>query len=258
MSDGAGTVETPRYDFKGNVLETRRRFLDDPRRVPDWAEAPTPALAAGTHTTLTSYDALNRLVELTAPDGSVETYSYNETNLVETVAVAAPDASATLFVEDVDYDAKGQRRFIRYGNGVETDYEYEAETDRAALIRTRRVRTAPCSSGSPTPTIPSATSPRSWTAHCRLSTSTTPRWTRVARSATTPSTAWLAPLGASTLPRTSHPDWSDAPRMALPHKTDGNALQRYRQFFEYDQSGNLTLIQHVAGRGVFATPGRAR
>jgi RHS repeat-associated protein len=251
VSDGAGTVETPRYDFKGNVLETLRRFLYDPRRVPDWAVAPSPALAAGTHTTLTSYDALNRLVQLTAPDGSVEEYAYNETNLVETVAVAAPGSSATLFVEDIDYDAKGQRRFIRYGNGVETNYTYDTETDRAALIRTRRLAdgaflqqlaytydpvgniTAIADGALPTHYFNNAAvdpgGTFSYDAIYRLTTATG----REHASANEP------------------PDWSDAHRMALPHKTDGNALQRYRQLFEYDLSGNLTLIQHVAGRGVF-------
>lgn len=248
--DGAGTVATPRYDFKGNVLETRRRFLDDPRQVPDWAAA--PGLAADTHTTLTSYDALNRLVQLTAPDGSVETYGYNETNLVETVAVAAPGASAIPFVEDVDYDAKGQRRFIRYGNGVETDYEYDVETDRAALIRTRRLVDGAVLQqlaytydpvGNVTAILDGAL-PTHYFNNTAVDPGGAFGYDAVYRLMTA--------TGREHAAANQSPDWSDGHRMALPHKTNGDALQRYRQFFEYDPSGNLTLIQHVAGRGAFA------
>ena len=34
-------------------------------------------------------------------------------------------AVATPFVTDIDYDAKGQRTLIDYGNGVRTTYEYD-------------------------------------------------------------------------------------------------------------------------------------
>lgn len=249
VADGAGTVETPRYDFKGNVLETRRRFLADPRIVPDWSAA--PALAAGAHTTLTVHDALNRLVALTAPDGSVETYAYNETNLVETIAVALPGAAAVPFVRDIDYDAKGQRRFIRYGNGVETDYEHDDETDRVARIRTRRLADGAVLQqlaytydpvGNVTAIVDGAL-PTHYFNNVVVDPGGAYSYDAIYRLASASGREHAAANAA--------PDWSDAMRMRLPHKADGDALQRYRQFFDYDRSGNLQRIEHVAGRGAF-------
>ena len=46
--------------------------------------------------------------------------------------------TATPFVTNIDYDAKGQRTLIEYGNGVKTQYTYDEETFR--LIRLRTVR----------------------------------------------------------------------------------------------------------------------
>ena len=41
-------------------------------------------------------------------------------------------------VENIDYDAKGQRTLIRYGNGAETRYAYDHETFRLIRLYTRR------------------------------------------------------------------------------------------------------------------------
>ncbi|GAA4803740.1 SpvB/TcaC N-terminal domain-containing protein [Lysobacter hankyongensis] len=249
--DGAGTVATPRYDFKGNVLETRRRFLADPRLVPDWSALPAPALAAGAQTTLTVHDALNRLTALTAPDGSVETYAYNETNLVETVAVAPAGGAPVAFVEDIDYDAKGQRNFIRYGNGVETDYAYDADTDRVASIRTRRLADGAVLQqlaytydpvGNVTAIVDGAL-PTHYFNNVAVDPGGSFAYDAIYRLASA--------TGREHAAANTPPDWSDAPRMMLPHKTDGDALQRYRQSFEYDRSGNLVRIEHHAGRGAF-------
>ena len=52
-------------------------------------------------------------------------------------------ATATVFVEDIDYDAKGQRERIVYGDvnggaGFTTEYDYDEFTFRVTRIRTRR------------------------------------------------------------------------------------------------------------------------
>ena len=77
------------------------------------------------YTSSTTYDALNRPVEIIAPDGSVVHRSYNEANLLEGVDVDLRGAmTTTSFVTDVDYDAKGQRTLIAYANGAKTKYAY--------------------------------------------------------------------------------------------------------------------------------------
>src|SRR3712207_8835672 len=42
---------------------------------------------------------------------------------------------ATAFVANIDYDAKGQRTRIEYGNGVRTSYDYDPLTLRLARLR---------------------------------------------------------------------------------------------------------------------------
>ena len=41
-------------------------------------------------------------------------------------------------VTNIDYDAKGQRQRIDYGNGASTSYEYDPLTFRLAQLRTTR------------------------------------------------------------------------------------------------------------------------
>lgn len=249
--DGAGTIETPRYDFKGNVLETRRRFLSDPRAVPDWSASPSPGLIADERTSLTVYDALNRLTRFTAPDGSVEDYTYNETNLVETVDVTPSGDVLTRFVEDVDYDAKGQRTYIRYGNSVETSCSHDAETDRVAQIRTKRIADGAVlqlldytydPTGNVT-SIADGVTPSVFFNNVAVDPGGTFAYDALYRLMTA--------TGREHAAANQPPDWNDAHRMSLPHKTEGNALQRYKQFFEYDRSSNITRIRHIAGRVAF-------
>ena len=44
----------------------------------------------------------------------------------------------TTFVTDIDYDAKGQRERIDYGNGVDTTYDYDPLTFRLVRLQTLR------------------------------------------------------------------------------------------------------------------------
>ncbi|MDQ1920684.1 SpvB/TcaC N-terminal domain-containing protein [Massilia pseudoviolaceinigra] len=252
LHDSAGSVATPRYDLRGNVLETARRVLADPRAIPDWQAGHAPALAAAAHVTLTRHDALNRLTSLTAPDGSVEVYAYSETNLVETVDVTPVGGATTRFVSDIDYDAKGQRRFISYGNGVRADYDYDAETDRVARIRLRRGASGPllqelAYTYDPVGNVTAIDDAALSTLYFNNAA--------VAPGGTFSYDAVYRLAGASGREHASAreaPDWGDAGRVGLPHKADGNALQRYQQWFDYDASGNLHQIVHSAGRGALA------
>src|SRR5205085_3441386 len=65
--------------------------------------------------------------------------AYNEANLLERVkARLRGAASLTHFVTNIDYNSKGQRELIEYGNGVRTAYAYDPLTFRLARLTTRR------------------------------------------------------------------------------------------------------------------------
>ena len=67
--DGAGIVTSVAYDFKGNLLESRRELLPDYRQAVNWLL--NPNANDGSFTSTTTYDALNRALSVTSPDGSV-------------------------------------------------------------------------------------------------------------------------------------------------------------------------------------------
>jgi len=140
--DGAGVVTIPDYDFKGNPLSSVRRYTVDATTHPDWTGS--VALEADgssnplEYTTATMYDALNRPVTLTTPDGGETLYTYNKTGLLYTVDIDDVHTLSDEIVRGLVYDAKGQRLKIQYGNDTTTTYAYDPYTFRVTQIRTTR------------------------------------------------------------------------------------------------------------------------
>ncbi len=135
--DGAGVVTSLAYDFKGNLRAGRREMLANYKTAVDWSQ--NPVANDGTFDSSLTYDALNRPVTSTSPDGSVQRSVFNEANLLEQIHVNLRGAAtATTFVTNIDYDAKGQRSRIAYGNGAVTNYSYDPLTFRLLNLRTTR------------------------------------------------------------------------------------------------------------------------
>lgn len=158
--DEAGLTTVMEMDFKGNVLEKSRRVIADapilsvfdsasakdwritPFQV-DWRTRPQQILADRegeileniTYHTTASYDALNRVKLMQFPqdvDGKRPELrpEYNRAGGLERVWL-----NDTLYVDRIAYDAKSQRSFIAYGNGVMTRYAYDPRTFRLKRIR---------------------------------------------------------------------------------------------------------------------------
>lgn len=177
--DQAGVVTNELYDFEGNLKSNSRRIGKEYKQVIDWSVADAaipvsaiaqldlvaleaalaPQLETGTYASQTTYDALNRPLTVTSPDGSIYRPTFNEANLLDQVNVNLRGAMAngqpvwTPFVTNIDYDAKGQRTLIQYGNGAETRYRYDRETFRLINLYTRRSAafTADCDNPNPPP-----------------------------------------------------------------------------------------------------------
>ncbi|MDB5616721.1 SpvB/TcaC N-terminal domain-containing protein [Tardiphaga sp.] len=136
--DQAGLLGNVGYDFKGNLLGSSRQLANDYKNVIDWSLS-TVQLAAGAYANATRYDAFNRPIELTAPDSSVIRPSYSVAGLLDGVTVTPSGATAdSVFIQNIDYDAKGQRELIAYGNGATTLYSYDADTYRLMRLLTTR------------------------------------------------------------------------------------------------------------------------
>ncbi|UVO28155.1 SpvB/TcaC N-terminal domain-containing protein [Bradyrhizobium arachidis] len=139
--DRAGVVTNVAYDFKGNLLKQQRDLLPNYKLAVNWLQ--NPAATDGTFTNSTTFDALNRPLIVTFPDGSVYQSTFNEANLLDKVDVRFRGAGvATVFVTNVDYNAKGQRVQIDYKNGATTTYEYDPLTFRLSRLKTTRPATS--------------------------------------------------------------------------------------------------------------------
>ena len=151
VKDGAGVLTNQQrnpqtgkdeaYDFKGNLLWSNRRLLLDYIGPANW-DAHPPLEPGNGYDVHTVYDALARPTSMTTADGSVYHPTFNEANLLERVdmslaAVAAP----TPFVTNINYNAKGQRVLIVYGNDVTTEYTYDSDTFRLTHLVTTRPAT---------------------------------------------------------------------------------------------------------------------
>src|SRR5262249_55283016 len=114
MGHNPDTSQAEAYDFKGNLLRGSRQFVADYKGLPDRNAA--PSLEPDIFSSSMGYDALNRPTSATTTDGSTVHPTYNEANFLETVTVNLRGApTATNFVANIDYDAKGRRVLIEYG-----------------------------------------------------------------------------------------------------------------------------------------------
>jgi len=294
LFDQAGVVTSDDYDFKGNPLSSRRQLAQEFKTSLDWS-ASVP-LEAETYTNRTCYDALNRPIQLTAPHSdqpgtkiNIIQPGYNEASLLEQVnawlnqnaepADLLDPATANLnAVTDIDYDAKGQRMQINYGNGVKTTYEYDPLTFRLVQLLTIRGQkdALECSPVLDPRTCedPPAICSRLSTNKCilqnlhytydpagnithiqddaqqtiyfrnkRVEPSADYTYDALYRLIEATGREHLGQNGGGILPPapTSH---TDAPRVNLLHPCDGNAMGRYLQRYVYDEVGNFLEMIH--------------
>ena len=260
--DGAGAVTSGAYDFKGNLLHGTRRLAADYHAVPDWsalagltdvamiATAAEELLEAEVFSSATAYDALNRPTSMTAPDMSEIRPTYNEAGLLEKVEARVRGAAAwTPFVDDIDYDAKGQREKIVYGNGTTTKYTYDPETFRLVQLKTVRD-----SDGAVLQNLAYAYDPVGNITEIKDSAQQTVFFDN---DVVTPSTQYVYDAlyrltqasgrehagGVADAPR----DQNDVPLMNLPHANDAQALRNYIEQYVYDALGNIVSMRHTAG-----------
>jgi RHS repeat-associated protein len=279
LRDQAGIVTSDRYDFKGNLLRSQRRLAQSYKTTLDWSGA--VPLEPESYTSRTRYDALNRPIQLITPHSdqpgatvNIIQPGYNEANLLERVdawlnrnaepANLLDPATANLHaVTDIDYDAKGQRMLIDYGNGARTTYAYDRLTFRLVHLLTRRDAAGfPNDCPQPPPAgwpgcqvqnLRYTYDPAGNITHIRDDAQQTIyfRNTRVEPSAEYTYDAvyrlieatgreHFGQVGGPPIPHS----YNDAPRVGLLHPGDGNAMGRYLERYVYDAVGNFLSMQH--------------
>ncbi|HLF25359.1 MAG TPA: SpvB/TcaC N-terminal domain-containing protein [Anaerolineae bacterium] len=260
--DSAGVATSDEYDFKGNLLRSRRQLAIAYRATVDWsplfsltdvadiAAGSAPLLESETFTQSTAYDALNRPISLIAPDASEIRPTYNEANLLEQVAARLRGAATwTPFVADIDYNAKGQREFIAYGNGVSTTYAYDPFTFRLTRLTTTRAADSAVLQDlsytfDPVGNISQIQDDAQQTVFFN-------------NAVVTPNTKYeydalyrlVRADGREHAGQTAQRDQSDPPYLNVPHANDPQAMRRYAEQYEYDAVGNILKMIHQANGG---------
>jgi len=146
--DGAGLVTHYQYDFKGNLVESSRIVMNDYTTMPVW----TTVISSNNnlldetdeYVSQTQFDALNRIVMITAPytaataaTADVIVHGYGEAGLLKTVDAYLRGATdPTSFVKNICHNEKGQRTCIWYGNNMVTKYSYDIDTFRLTNLTT--------------------------------------------------------------------------------------------------------------------------
>ncbi len=246
--DQAGVATSDAYDFKGNLLAGRRQLAREYKTTLDWIQK--PELDPQVFVSRAAYDALNRPVTATAPDGSIVRPQFNIAGLLEKVDVQLRGAKAsTSFVSNIDYDAKGRRTNIAYGNGTLTRYAYDPLTLRLTHLRTLR-------GAEPLQDLAYTYDPAGNITHIQ-DDAQQPLYFR--NQAVTPSADYsydavyrlVTAEGREHIGQSSQPEttWNDAARVNLVQPGDGQAMRRYAEQYSYDPVGNILQFIHQAANG---------
>jgi RHS repeat-associated protein len=248
--DEAGLGTTQARDFEGNVTSMSRQYLATPGPATDWAVP--PALASETFTTTATYDALRRPVDVTTPDGSVSSPTFNVRNLLESMSVRVRGAAtATTFVAGASYNAKGQRQSMAYGNGAASSYTYDPKSFRLTELVTTRPP-----GGSPVQDLKYTYDAVGNVSHIGDAAQQTVFFANQAVSADNDYTydalyRLVEATGRELLANAAAPQvtWDDSARVSGPLPSDTRAMQAYKEVYEYDAVGNFTSQTHTAAVG---------
>lgn len=266
--DPSGLMTNQYFDFKGNLLKVERQLVTfSTESVIHWSENPDPSSLDEVYTQSTEYDALNRMARMEnwhladrAP--AIYTPQYNERGILasETLAVSGGVKEAVL---NIEYDAKGQRNRIQFGNGTTTRYHYEPQTFR--LVQLRTTRTSP---GDPLPMQASNLSNSNVLQNLYYSYDPVGNITEILDDAYEPVffrnqeveprnryayDALYRMIEATGRENFNAPNAPKAGKLPqAPVETfpiTDQALRNYKQYYQYDFAGNIEQMRHVVDQG---------
>ncbi|MBN2439942.1 MAG: VCBS repeat-containing protein [Spirochaetales bacterium] len=307
--DQSGVITNAGYDFKGNLTEASKQFalvyktninwnvLEGVNEPDEIAEKSGPLLMPEEYVSFTRFDALNRPIQLVTPHTNnmkpnVIQPRYNEANLLEAIDVRIrnnnapeslldPDRAARHIVENIDYNAKGQRELIKYGNGSTTYYAYDFFTFRLThLFTTRKDDSQKYCKEESDPTERSQLACPKEEPLCKGVQNLFYTYDPVGNITSIRDDAQqtvffnnkcIEPnadytydslyrlisatgrehVGQTTGARNTpdQPSHNDSLLTHLPHPHDGNAMDNYTELYEYDNAGNIMTMIHQAGAG---------
>lgn len=263
--DPSGLINHQQFDYKGNLLHATRQLTQTyDQSIIDWThEQPE----AETFTKYTKYDALNRMSELQnwhrqQRSPAVYVPHYNQRGILagESLTVSGQTTQA---IVQIEYNEKGQRTRIQYGNNTSTRYDYDPHT-----FRLRQLRTTRTSPGDRLPTPPSRLRDNNTLQNLYYTYDPAGNITEIVDDAfksiffrnqqVDPKNEYtydalyrlIAATGrehyrASGIPK----QFADgAPPLEAERNSD-QALRNYTQHYHYDAVGNINFMRHQANGG---------
>ena len=251
--DTGGLVLTPEYDFKGQPLTTKRKLYKNYKSVANWIDANLENdLENDDFNFQTETDALGRITRQTAPDGSIITLSYNEAGLLDGETVLHPgDANPSAYIKDIDYNEKGRRDKVIYGNDVTTRFYYDKETFRLKRLESKRQNNDPLQDwyytfdavGNITH-IEDKNIPVVFFDNQKVSGIAEYSYDALYRLTEASGRENNAALNFGDCD-----NWNDNPFMHSMNPGDPMAMRNYTQRYQYDSVGNIMEMKHVAAGG---------
>ncbi|KAH7110695.1 SpvB domain-containing protein, partial [Dactylonectria macrodidyma] len=251
--DQAGIVTNEAFDFEGNITSTKRQLWSVYQSSVNISEP--PLLESGAYTSTFKYDALKRPIASSAPDGSLLRQRYNEAGFVDSVDARAVMPSGELandfsaFIQNIDYDAQGQKTRVVYGNGTVESFSYDPLTYRLAAKRLQNGNTIHLDLRyvyDPLGNVSSIRDAAQQTIYFRnaiVDASVEYTYDALSRLISATGREHLGqtngqPNGASP------PGPSNEAQTRLLAPGDGNAMGRYLESYTHDETGNILNIQH--------------
>ena len=248
--DTGGVIETPEYNFKGQPISTTRKLFKNYKTVTNWIDDNLVTdLETDPYTFVSETDALGRITRQTAPDGSIITPSYNQAGLLngESVSHADPNIT-TAYIKDIDYNEKGQRNKIIYGNDVVTEFYYDKETFRLKRSETKRQNKDPLQDLYYTydpvgniSHIEDKNIPMVFFDNQKTTGISTYTYDALYRLVQATGRENNAPLSFD-----SNDNWNDASFMHQLNPGDPISVRNYSQRYQYDSVGNILEMKHQA------------
>jgi len=266
LYDQSGVVTITNIDFKGNALAAKINLCKEYKQIVDWnslagltnlsdiQSAAQPLLESEEFTSSSELDALNRPITTTLPDGSIIRPIYNIAGFLDKLEVKIRgQGNFVTFLEDQDYNAKGERQFAEYGNGLITNYFYDPKSFRLVNLITKQKGLADVEAVQnlsyvfdPVGNIVFSKDEAKQT-HFFKNTVVKPENHFVYDSIYRLTKASGREHDGIGLSQPTNGNLS--PITSLPHVNDVNAVRNYTENYEYDDCGNIIQMSHVADSG---------
>ncbi|CQD36598.1 RHS repeat protein [Yersinia enterocolitica] len=252
--DTAGLQQVGSLSISGVALQQQRQLLTDTLGPVDWfgkEQSWASRLSPESFVTHCTTDILGQLITQTDAKGHTQRMAYNRAGQLSGSWLTIKKGTEQVIVKSLDYSAAGQKLREESGNGVVTEYRYEAETQRLIGIKTTRPAIKE------RPTLLQDLRYDYDPVGNILAIHNDAEATRFFRNQKiVPETTYrydaLYQLTEATGRESDSNRAQNASLPALSSLTDGNQYVNYTRRYSYDRAGNLLKIQH-SGASQYST-----